>query len=133
MKKKNLKQERVWTNQERLLIKFMAMAGVPRAQIAKYFKTRKDTLLRECREELEDGVYSCNAQIVGALFKSAMKGNVAAQIFWCKTRLGWREKSEIEHTGSITPVLNLIRAETNINDATNGNNKRGREQSRDIH
>jgi hypothetical protein len=30
-----------------------------------------------------------------------MNGDTAAAIFWAKTQMGWKEKSEIEHSGNV--------------------------------
>tara|TARA_R110000868_G_scaffold25277_7_gene98622 strand:+ start:997 stop:1323 length:327 start_codon:yes stop_codon:yes gene_type:complete len=90
---------KVWTDSEKMLVKFMAIAAVPKDRIAKYFKVSKSTLLEVCSEELNEATDGINANVVGALYKNAMKGNVSAQIFWCKTRLGWKETSAVEHSG----------------------------------
>src|SRR4051812_30937832 len=48
--------------------------------------------LRKCyREELDLGQTKANAQVAGFLFSAAKSGNVAAQIFWLKTRARWHE------------------------------------------
>ena len=92
---------REWSKQERLLVTFMAVAGVPHKHIAAALDTDDKTLRKHFKEELDDGAHKLNAQVVGALFKSAMGGSVAAQIFWCKTRLGWRETDRLEVEGKI--------------------------------
>lgn len=101
------KPPRIFSDQERMLIKFMAVAAVPQDEIAKYFKVRKQTLLDECSSELKEAAHGLNANVVGALYKNAMKGNVSAQIFWCKTRLGWKEVQEVKHSGDVSILLDL--------------------------
>lgn len=103
---------RIWTDEERRWVQRMALAMIPQENIAKVLKTTKETLEKYFPDELD-----CSkplSGVVGALFKNAMEGNVTAQIFICKTRLGWREKSEIEHSGNvaITPLIQLTTKET---------------------
>ena len=95
---------RIWTDQERAIVQRASMMGMPQETIAKILHTTKATLEKHFREELDNSSDQANMQVLGALYKSAIGGNVTAQIFWCKTRLGMREKTEIEHTGS----LNLV-------------------------
>ena len=55
----------------------------------------RTTLLKHFREELDNGATKANVKVVAALFKMATSGDCpAATIFWCKTRLGWREKDD---------------------------------------
>lgn len=82
---------REFTKQERMLVTFMAVAAVPQKRIAKALEISVNTLEKHFSDELTEGADKLNAQVVGALFKSAIEGNVSAQIFWLKTRLGWRE------------------------------------------
>lgn len=44
---------------------------------------------------------AADAQVVGALFKNALAGNVTAQIFWLKNRQkdNWRDKVDHELSG----------------------------------
>lgn len=58
------------------------------------------TLERMCKAELEQGAAKVGAKIGGALIMKALKGDTAAQIFFAKCRLGWREKTAVEHTGA---------------------------------
>ena len=85
---------RIWTEAERGIVRRMAMIGIPHEIIAKILKTRKETLENTFRDELDNSAAEANAAVAGALFKNAMSGNVSAQIFWCKTRLGWKEPSQ---------------------------------------
>ena len=51
----------------------------------------KPTLRKYFANELRVGHVSATYQVAGFLFKSAKEGNVAAQIFWMKTRGRWSE------------------------------------------
>lgn len=50
-----------------------------------------NTLKRYCKEELACGKSEIDGKVMGALVKNALQGNVVAQIFYLKTRCGWRE------------------------------------------
>jgi len=57
------------------------------------------TVERLCKAELEHGAAVVGAKIGGMLIKRALQGDVTAQIFFAKCRLGWREKTAVEHSG----------------------------------
>jgi hypothetical protein len=60
----------------------------------------KKTLRLHFRAELDGAAEEANSAVVAALFNNATKSNnVAAQIFWLKTRAGWREPHTLEVTG----------------------------------
>ena len=105
---------RVWTEAEKQAVRLMAIAGIAHKSIAQAIKTDDETLRKYFKEDLENAADQANSSVVGALYKNAIGGNVTAQIFWCKTKLGWREKSEIEHSGNIaiTPVIELLTKDT---------------------
>ncbi len=79
------------TDSDRAQVKRLSGLGLTQDQISTHMGISDDTLRKYYPEELKKGVAEINAKIVGALFKNAMEGNVAAQIFWCKSRLGWKE------------------------------------------
>ena len=90
---------RIWTDSERAIVTRAAMMGMPQETISKLLKTTKETLEANFREELDTASDNANMAVLGALYKNAIGGNVAAQIFWCKTRLGMRETDRLEVTG----------------------------------
>ena len=100
---------RIWTEQERGIVQRAAMMNMPQETIAKLLKTTKTTLEANFREELDTASDKANMAVLGALYKNAMEGNVSAQIFWCKTRLGMRETSAIEISGDLIPRLIIER------------------------
>lgn len=77
------------------LTEALAMSGLRDSEISDLIGCAESTLKKYYATELRRGRKIANAKVVSALFNNAMKGNVAAQIFWCKTRLGWSEKSEL--------------------------------------
>ena len=79
----------------------MAAYGIPEPDISRVVDIDPKTLRKYYRDELDLGAAKANAQIAGFLFNSARNGNVTAQIFWLKTRAGWKETpSEHRHTGT---------------------------------
>ncbi len=100
------------TKESRQLVQLHAAVGTPVARIAEIMEISEKTLRKHYRTELDLGQAKANATIGGALFNSAKDGNTTAQIFWLKTRAGWRETNRIEHgidDGTIKPtVIQLI-------------------------
>jgi hypothetical protein len=89
------------TKATRELVKLHAMVGTPQDMIADLIEIDDKTLRKYYRRELDLSTYQANAQIGGALFNKAVKGDTSAMIFWMKTRAQWREKQEVQHSGSI--------------------------------
>ena len=63
-----------------------------RDDIANIIGCAPKTLRKHFRAELDRGVAEANAVIAGCLFTAAKGGNIAAMIFWMKTRARWREQ-----------------------------------------
>ena len=94
------------SKESRQLVQLHATIGTRQDIIAGVLGIDKKTLIKYYREELDYAMARANATVGGALFNKATKGDTAAMIFWMKTRAGWREKHEIDHTssdGSMTP------------------------------
>lgn len=79
------------TDKDRKLVESMAAIGIPHADIARVLGISENTLRKRCKHELATSAAKANAAVGGALYRNALSGNVAAQIFWAKTRMGWRE------------------------------------------
>jgi hypothetical protein len=84
------------TDKQRSQVKAMALAQIDQETIARSIEVSKPTLLKYFRSELDDSNAQADSSVVGALYKSAITGNVAAQIFWCKARLGWSERQVVQ-------------------------------------
>jgi len=94
------------TDASRKLVQLHATIGTQQHVIADILGIDAKTLRKHYREELDQSMAQANAQIGGALFNKAKGGDTAAMIFWMKTRAGWRERQEIDHTssdGTMTP------------------------------
>ena len=101
------------TDAQRQLVALHTTMGTTQDVLADILGIDKKTLRKHYREELDQSTAKANAQIGGALFNKAKGGDTAAMIFWMKTRAGWREKQDVNHTsddGSMTPTQILISA-----------------------
>jgi hypothetical protein len=74
-------------------VRYLAGVGVRQDDIAKIIGCAPKTLRKRLRDELDQGVAEANATIAGYLFAAAKAGNIAAIIFWLKTRANWREET----------------------------------------
>jgi hypothetical protein len=100
------------TDQTRATVKAMSAYGVPQVQIARVLDIHDETLRIHYRDELDLGLIEANAKVAETLFRQATKeGSTTAAIWWSKCRMGWREKHEVEYSGSIT-VASALNAAT---------------------
>ena len=87
---------------QRRQVETMSAYGIPEAEIALVIGIDPKTLRKHYRDELDLAQTKANAQVAGFLFNSARNGNVTAQIFWLKTRAGWKEQpSEHRHLAAV--------------------------------
>jgi hypothetical protein len=95
-------------------VRHLAGIGVRQDDIAKIIVCAPKTLRKRCRQDLDCGVAEANALVSGYLFANAKAGNVAAQIFWLKTRAQWRERAVPDHpaadsdTEASSPIVLLL-------------------------
>lgn len=91
------------TPEGRKIVDAMAAFGIPQPQIAAVLDIGLSTLQKHFRDELDTAYVKANARVAQSLFDNATKnGNVAAQIFWLKTRARWKEpKQEHQHSGAV--------------------------------
>ena len=85
------------TDEQREQVKAMSSHGVPHRQQAPLIGcSSPKTLRKHFRDELNTGKIQANAKVAGALYQSALEGNVKAQRFWLKTVGGWQETGNVE-------------------------------------
>ena len=94
----------------RQTVQLHATVGTDQNVIARILGITKNTLRKYYKDELDLATAKANATVGGSLYKKATgytdKAGVyhppetAAQIFWMKTRAGWRETNRHEHTGA---------------------------------
>lgn len=85
----------------------LASKGLTLEQIASSLGICVRTLGRRKREmsDLSDAIKRGRdrgiAKIANKLFEAASEGNVGAMIFYLKSQGGWKDKIDIEHSGTI--------------------------------
>ena len=91
------------TTEQRKLVKSMAAAGIQSEAICLVIGVSGKTLRKHYREELDTSAIKATAMVAGSLYMKAIKGNVTAQIFWLKTRAGWKEAERVQvvHSGAV--------------------------------
>ena len=87
------RQSFVVTDAIREKVRHLAGLGVRQDDIARIVRCWPKTLRKRCRDDLDCGVAEANAIVSGSLFAAAKAGNIAAQIFWLKSRAQWRERA----------------------------------------
>ena len=106
-----------WITEEGLIkLEGWAKDGLTDEQIAKNIGITAKTLYEwknkfsNVCETLKRGKDVVDRQVENALFESALEGNTTAQIFWLKNRKPkeWRDKQDIEHSGDIKLVSDVI-------------------------
>jgi len=85
------RQSFVVTDAIREKVRHLAGLGVRQDDIARIVRCSPKTLRKRCRDDLDCGVAEANAIVSGSVFAAAKAGNIAAQIFWLKSRAQWRE------------------------------------------
>ena len=94
------------TDDTRRTVLVCASIGTPHSVIADALGFGSvNTLKKYYKAELRDGLEVANAKVAETLFRMATSGRVpAATFFWLKTRAGWRETTNIEHSGTIESI-----------------------------
>ena len=86
------------------MVQVLSGYGIPQEKIAVLtinpttgIGISEHTLRKAFSNEIAAGLAQAQVQVVGALHKNAViSNNVAAQIFLCKTRYGYREKDSMK-------------------------------------
>ena len=78
-------------------VRHLAGLGVSQDDIARIVRCSPKTLRKRCRDDLDCGAAEANAIVSNCLFAAAKGGNIAAQIFWLKSRARWRERDGSDH------------------------------------
>lgn len=87
------------TKAERELVERCAALGFTQDQIAGVVGKSMSAVFTHCREELAHGAAKVNAKVGIKLIQKALGGDIAALIFFAKTRLGMSEKQVHEFSG----------------------------------
>lgn len=70
------------------------------------------SLRKHFKVEIADGAIKANMLVVESLFKAAREGNVTAQIWWTKTRMGWHAPHPTSNDGGIDDTPPAIPGDT---------------------
>lgn len=96
----NLRPLHVPTDHLRGQVAALSGYGIPHVAIAAYIGISRPTLEKYYRADLDAGTTRANVAVAKTLFDLATGDkNVAACIFWLKTRAGWQEKIRVEASG----------------------------------
>lgn len=79
------------TEEQRRQVQKMALVGMPHDLIGNIIGITPKTLRKHFRQVLTRGDAEGKLHIAAKLMQSVDTGNVTAQIYLAKTRLGWRE------------------------------------------
>lgn len=115
--------QHVPTDETRAQVEALISYGITQEEIGRYIGVDAKTLRKWYRKELDIGSVVANAKVGkfihrvatgGALDDGALHSDcVRAAIYWTKTRMGWRESQDINHTssdGSMSPNRIVIEA-----------------------
>lgn len=96
--------EHLPTPLSRQQVESLSGMGIPQDQIALLIGCGSgSTLRRHYRNELNLGLAKANNSVVATLYGIATDRkhpkSAAAAIFWTKARMGWKDRSTVEHTG----------------------------------
>jgi AraC-like DNA-binding protein len=87
------------TPEQRRTVRTMAAYGIRHEEIAKVVGCDEKTLRKHFRDELDKAMLEANAKVAETMFRLATRGTPQTQastIFWCKARMGWSERSQLD-------------------------------------
>jgi len=91
--------------QQRQMVEQYSATGTTQENISLVLGIDVKTLRKHFRVELDTAAIKANANVGGKLYNKAMAGDTTAAIWWSKSRMGWKEKSEVEHSGKVVNVI----------------------------
>ena len=103
------------TDDNRKLVRNLAAVGTKYEDISLKLEISSDTLVKYYKKELDDGRIDANAAIAQSLVGAAKSGNTSAQMFWLKTRAGWKETNALEVSGADGGAITVI-SKINVED-----------------
>jgi len=90
---------------QRRQVMMLAGFGFNQQTIGTFIGISHVSLRRYFRRELDIGPTEANLRVANALYKNATtNGNVTAQIFWMRSRMGWKDRNVDELDEAPTAV-----------------------------
>jgi hypothetical protein len=91
------------TDEQRRQVMTMTGMGIIQDEIARWLAIDDKTLRKHFRRELDTGATEANLRVASSLYVMATRDkNVAAAIWWTKSRMGWKETTVNEQAGTQT-------------------------------
>jgi len=104
------------TDDSRRIVSVMRACGDTTEDIALALGVSRPTLNKHYQAELDAGKQQMDAQVKTSLHRMAASGRYpAATFFYLKTKCGFREKDELEHSGEIQ--IKVVRDRTELPDS----------------
>lgn len=105
------------TDKDRATVKAMVGYGIKQHDVAAVLGIHDDTLRKYYGPELATAMIEANAAVAQSLFWMATKGrNVAAAIFWAKTRMGWKDPVLLGNADDDKPLAFVLYGEREARD-----------------
>lgn len=102
------------------LVEQYASEGLTEEQVAECFGVSRATITRRKAEDdafdaaYKRGRYNGIQKVANALFQSAVNGNTTAQIFFLKSRAGFKETAVTEFSGDMPSIqVEFVNSEVN--------------------
>ena len=100
------------TDKDRELVSTMVAVGIPEESIARCIQGGIDpkTLRKYYSEEIATSAIKANTKVAGSLYNKAIAGDTTSAIWWTKTRMGWKETTNLNvgPTDALTELLQVI-------------------------
>ena len=121
------------TDEQQRMVKTMAALGTRHEDIAAILDITPKTLRKHFRVELTRGAIEANAKVGQTLFSMATSGrNIAATIYWERTRGTRRGRESETDTGPMPPPQIIIRTDYGENKHTQAEQKQTLEEGNDL-
>jgi len=121
------------TPESRAQVSALYSYGITQEEIARFIGIDPKTLRLHYRDELDSAHVKANAKVGQFLFQNAsgqtLKDGashsdcVRAAMFWAKTRMGWRETQNIDHTTNGESLNRPATAEAALADFAKSNDR----------
>lgn len=100
-------------------IGMLTAIGVPHEQIARMLRMGLDTMHKYYRDDIDLGAARAGAVVGGKIFEAAKRGESWACSLWAARRMGWKETSVKEVTGTDGAPIVIREIERRIVDPRN--------------